>query len=45
MSDYININNGNKSNLELYFSKIDDKITNNTKKILNLNNIDINLKQ
>ena len=45
MSDYININNGDKSNLELYFSKIDDKIINNTKKILNLNNIDINLKQ
>jgi len=44
MSDYININNGVKSNLALYFSKVDDKIINNTKKILNLNYIDINLK-
>ena len=45
MSDYIKINNDGSTSLKIYFSKIDDKITNNTKKILNLNNIDINLKQ
>lgn len=44
MSDYIKINNDGSTSLKIFFSKIDDKITNNTKKILNLNNIDINLK-
>lgn len=45
MSDYIKTNNDGSTSLKIYFSKIDDKITNNTKTILNLNNIDINLKQ
>ena len=45
MSDYIKINNDGSTSLKIFFSKIDDKIINNTKTILNLNNIDINLKQ
>ena len=41
MSDYINIENDGNSFLEIYFSKVDDMIKNNTKKILNINDIDI----
>ena len=44
MSDFIQISNNGKQHLEIYFSKIDDTIISNTKKILNLNDIDIKLK-
>ncbi len=44
MSDFIQISNRGKHHLEIYFSKIDNIIINNTKKILNLNDIAIKLK-
>ena len=44
MSDFIKISDNGKQYLEIYFSKIDDTIINNTKKILDSNNVDIKLK-
>jgi len=44
MSDFIQISNRGKQHLEIYFSKIDDTIISNTKKILGSNNVDIKLK-
>ncbi len=44
MSEFVTIENSNNSNLEIYFSKIDEIIINNTCKILNNKNIDIKQK-
>ena len=42
MGTLLNIDNGGKNKLEIYFSKIDDNVINNTKKILKTNDIKIN---
>lgn len=44
MSEFIKISNEGNSSLEIYFSKVDDKIINNTKTLLNIDNLDIKLK-
>ena len=44
MGEYIEISNNGEASLTLYFSKIDEKIRNNVKKILDIKNIKIKLK-
>lgn len=43
MSEIINIDNDGNGNIQIYFSKLSDNTINNTKRILNSNDININL--